>query len=106
MEKTFNNKPSSWTCSRKLSMEFLFLSQETEKKRNILQTVVESTLFSSQRCLTPINISDIEKNIPNMQPPISTKKTPPKLLISKANAPASELVALDLKNLVGMVNAK
>lgn len=34
-----------------------------------------------------------------MQPPINTKNTPPKLLISKANAPPSEEAALDLKNL-------
>lgn len=56
-----------------------------------------ATLFSSQRCLTPINISIKDTNIPNTQPTINTKKTPPKLLISKGTAPLSDAPALDLK---------
>lgn len=57
----------------------------------------DSTLFSSQRCLTPINISKMDTNMPNTQPTIVTKKTPPKLLNSKATAPLSDVPALDLK---------
>ncbi|KAI9577336.1 hypothetical protein GQX74_013045 [Glossina fuscipes] len=56
-----------------------------------------NTLFSSQRCLTPHIISTMDTNKPKKEPAISTKNTPPRLLISKAKAPLSLSTPLSSK---------